>query len=357
MRSGLFLSILFFFSQLNGALATPTNADLHDNDFDIKVVSDELTKNGLEGSVHGSAEELGLYVFTYRHPKGFYPPGDMRAFFNHLEISLYARTPELKKQLAGLNRHDKVKIKGTLSENGGQPHIKVSEITVIEKFTDAERAKHGAYTHNTVVADAIKGKTEIEAVVHAVAREGKILVFEYGDAVIPVSLTKSDLTEKLSRGDKVKIHFKKQAYPRRPTHLELDETVKTPIEHLDNLLDQNGKDADSKAEGELILFPKSPQINIPVYAIRFTDTNGTSRNFTVLNPDPDVFEKVRDRCTEVWKKYEADIQQGRNYLVNPKIRVKATGKINMVDRSQANPQIYVDKVGDLEFTYNGVVVP
>jgi hypothetical protein len=350
MRLGNFFSFLSLFLSIHlmQATAFANNADLHDEGFDLKAISAELEKNGIEGYVHGSAQGLGLYVFSYRNP------GE---FFKHIEFSLFTRATDVKKQLAALNRHDRVRILGKFIENpSAQPHIKVSEVKVVKAFTDAERDKLPKYTHQTDVAAALKGKTEIEAIVHAVAREGKVLVVEYGDAIIPVALTDSTLTEKLYRGDRIRLHFKKQSFPRKPTHIELDETAAKPIEVLEHLVDNHGKAVDPTMEGELIYFPVSPQVSVPVFALRITDANGTFRNYTLLNFNPEVFEKIRDRCMDVWKKHAAGAENGRNYLVNPKLKVRATGELNMVDRSQANPQIILKGPEDLEFTHEGVPV-
>lgn len=324
--------------------ASQTNKDLHDNVFDIDKLAEQLKKDGLEGSVHGVASDLGQYVFTVR---------DATDFFKHLEISLFTRLPDVKKKLAALKRHDKVKIKGEFVKNpSAQPHIKVTDVTVTTEFKDPEREKHARYTHTTVVADALKGKTEIEAVVHAVAREGKVLVVEYGDAVIPVAMTDGTLTEKLGRGDKVRLKFKKQSYPRSPTHIELDEDAKTPIELIEKKSLAESAGDDIEIEGDLIYFPKSPQINVPVFAIRVVDANGTSRNFTLLGT-PEVFKEVREHCLKVWKSNDSTEEQGRNFLVNPKLKAKAKGTLGYDDRSQANPQVYLEKLEDIELTYDG----
>ncbi len=62
----------------------------------------------IEGDIHGAFAELDQYVFTYRERDNF---------FDFVEVSLIAATPEVAATLAGLRRHDRIRIQGAVADN------------------------------------------------------------------------------------------------------------------------------------------------------------------------------------------------------------------------------------------------
>ncbi|MBX9765856.1 MAG: hypothetical protein K2X47_01175, partial [Bdellovibrionales bacterium] len=179
------------------------------------------------------------------------------------------------------------------------------------------------------------------------------VVVEYGDAIIPlpVAASMTQFTRDLSRGDKVRVHFKVRSYPSAPSHLVLDTTHATPIEVLESVQTQHGKVME--ITGALVLFPKSPQVMFDVFAIQADLGDGVVRDYTLVNfEDIQLFKDIRAKADLAWKAAPQDgVFNGRNKLVNSKIIGKAKGVINYVDPNQANPQVLLQNIQDLQFNY------
>jgi hypothetical protein len=170
-----------------------------------------------------------------------------------------------------------------------------------------------------------------------------VLVVEYRDAVLPVFVRDKTQAASLYRGDKIRLHFKIQRHPVRPTHLVLDPKATKPIELLTPIKDQDGKPLD--LEGALVYFPQSPQLRFGVYAIQVIDTDGLKLNYTLVNfEDPQVFADIRAKLESFWKANLATVENGRNCLINPQIKIRAVGRGNVMSPNQANPQILLEGV-------------
>ncbi|MGZ3706939.1 MAG: hypothetical protein ACXVA8_13000, partial [Bdellovibrionota bacterium] len=101
-------------------------------------------------------------------------------------------------------------------------------------------------------------------------------------------------------------------------------------------------------DGELVLFPKSPEIIFNVFALLQHLDNGLTRQYTLVNfDDPALFKKIREKLQAEWDKFPAYVN-GRNKLVSTKVRVRAKGTFNEIDPGQANPQILLKSVDDVE---------
>jgi hypothetical protein len=303
---------------------------------DMGEVEKELTTTGVTGWIHGSVQGQGLYVFTYRTPGNF---------FDYIEMSLIPGQAGMLKTLSTFDRHDQVRIKGKFADiPAPQKHILVSSIELVQKYDSGYPTPPHDYMAK--IPDDLLKQNAANFLVHAVAGNGQILVLEYKDAIVPVFVSNGKLAQNLFRGDVIHLTYKIQAFPDQPTHLNVDETVANPLQVIDSIQAQNGKQV--TLEGALILFPKSPEIEFNVFAVQQLLSDGLSRQFTLVNfDDANLFQKIRDTLQKAWDQSPHDYVNGRNKLVSTKIRVKATGTINEVDPSQANPQILLKSLDSI----------
>ena len=58
------------------------------------------------------------------------------------------------------------------------------------------------------------------ALVHAVVDEGRVLVLEYKDAIVPMISRNKSLTEHLYRGDRVTVQYTVRQKPAYPLHVD-----------------------------------------------------------------------------------------------------------------------------------------
>lgn len=297
------------------------------------------SSQGVKIEVHGADHQNGLYAIAYR-PKNF---------FDYVIISLQAdyTSPNFKivdAQLKTLRRHDSLLIKGDANGfvSSHQNHVMINELTILQKFTSVY--DQGAYVHSTDVAQVVADKTSLIVKVHASLVDGKVFVVEYGDANIPV-VSDGTLTKDLYRGDKIEIQFTVQQYPSSPVHLKLNNSPDA-VKMLDRIVELHGKPQDRC--GELVMFPQSPQVLFDVFAMKQDIGDDLFRTFTIINfNDPQIFQELREKMQKIWKENPLTIVTGRNYFLNPKIKVCAKGTGNMMVPTQANPQILVDKTEDL----------
>lgn len=303
---------------------------------DIVQFEKDLSGKGVIGEVHGAVNQLGLYVFTFREPGNF---------FEHLEFPLTTDQESVKAELAKLTRHDSVKIHGKfLTNHAPIKHISLSDITVVKKFEGGLAVP--AYKYQAVLPKDLEGKTELVGKVHAIAQEGKVMVIEYKDAVVPVYVNEPKFTKDLYRNDKIRMKYTIRSFPGHPTHVSLNTKAVDPLVVTDSAVAMHGKPG--AIEGYLILFPKSPQVIFNVFAVQHVDVNGVKREFTLVNfDDPKVFEKIRLQLQEWWDTHPGKIENARNKYINLNLKIRATGTFNVVDPGQANPQILLTGPEDL----------
>lgn len=304
---------------------------------DVEQVKKDLAAQGIEGWIHGSVKDHGLFVFTYRAPNNF---------FDYLELSLVSDKPDLMAKFATFNRHDKVRIKGKILDNTGpQNHIDVASIELVKKYESAYPTE--SYKYDARIPDDLTKANDGDFLVHAVGADGHILVLEYRDAVVPVYVKNEKLTKDLVRNDVIHLNYRIAKDPGQPTHLRIDETRPEPVKLLDGVKALHGKPA--KVEGALIMFPKSPEIAFNVFAVLQELPSGLKRQFTLVNMEnPDAFAKIRAKLQAAWDKAGKDYVNGRNKLVSRKVRVRATGTFNEVSANQANTQILLKDENSIE---------
>lgn len=300
-------------------------------DVDLDVIEKDLAGNGVRGWVHGAAHDLKQYVFFYRDPNDF---------FTHAAFTLVPANPNLLKELKAVQRHDEVIIHGSYLKNPSpQKHIKLTKLQMVKAFDSG--IKVPPHKREAVLPKDLENGTEFLATVHAVEAEGAVLVFEYKDAIVPMFVKDTTHTKDLYRGDKVRVHYAIQKSPTMPAHVIFDPKANPPIEVLEKIVD--GHEKPLTLEGSLVFFPKSPQIIFGIYALQTVDANGLKLNYTLVNfDDPNAFTEIRRKLEKIWDADKANIEDGRNCFINPKIRIKATGIKNVTSPGQANPQILLD---------------
>jgi hypothetical protein len=293
--------------------------------------------NAVEGEIHGAFEDLNLYVFTYRSPKNF---------FEFVEVSLVAPNAELAAALAGLRRHDRVRIHGALLDNrSAQMHVELDSLEVVRKYAPSPAVP--AYDYQASIPDDLLGKDNELFLVHAVHAGGAILVVEHGDVVLPVYVRRPELTRDLARNDVVRLFYAIRSRPERPVHLELQDAERA-VEVVESVTALHGRPA--AVEGALVLFPQSPQVRFNVFAVLQELPGNTQRQYTLVNfSSPETFGASREKLQSAWDAADpATAVSGRNKLISTSVRVRATGTFNQIDPNQANAQIVLDGPEALE---------
>ncbi len=109
---------------------------------------------------------------------------------------------------------------------------------------------------------------------------------------------------------------------------------------IDKLVAQQGQL--KKMSGNLVKFPKSPQLKFDVYAIEVL-TQEIPRYYTLVNfEDLKKFEQIRLKLARIWNDNLSTVKRGRNFLINPNVTIEAQGMINIISPQQANPQILLE---------------
>jgi hypothetical protein len=331
----LFRSIIICFITLSSAWAS----------IDLKEVEKLLTTTGLKGEIHGASVHSKLFVLTYRSPDNF---------FENIQLPLTSVDSAIIATLTNLKRHQSFLVKGNFVENKAPiKHINVTSLELIKDYTsEVDNHRH---EYKGDLGDLVNLK-EFTGRVHATGAEGKMLVMEYKDRIVPVFVTEpasQALVKDLYRGDLVKIRFYVRRSPESPTHISLETQAnlgpnEKALEVKDSLISHHGESVTKT--GYLIKFPKSPLIKFNIYALLVEDADGSSIQFTVTNlEDMDLFKKAREKMEKIWDENAASVENDRNKLVNRKVLITAKGTYNMIDRGQANPQIIIHDVNDIKF--------
>jgi hypothetical protein len=305
---------------------------------DLAQIEKDLAGGGVTGWIHGGVSDRNLFVFTYRNPQNF---------FDFIEMSLTNEDdPAILQKLGTFGRHDKVIVKGAFLKNPSpQKHIRVTSVELVTKFSDPY--KTDPYRYAAKIPDDLLKGSRATFLVHAIGGDGAILVLEYRDQVVPMYVKKPELTKSLFRGDLVDLAYKIQKDPDAPTHLNVDDTAANPIVVKQAIREIHGKPA--VLDGELVMFPKSPEIIFNVFAVLEHLDGGLTRQYTLVNfDDADAFKKIRAKLQAEWDKFPNAYVNGRNKLLSTKIRVRAKGTFNEVDPGQANPQILLKSADDIE---------
>jgi hypothetical protein len=319
--------------------------------FDPTFIDDKLKGEGLLGWMHGIVASYQHYTFTYR----LEDPNDFMAFFKSQQFTLIPRSEEVAKLLPTLHRHDKVRLKGSVFNNGSPiPHLFIEKIEVVTPFPSPTENQ---YQFDMSAFKDVK-KVKLFGQLHAKVYSEKMgygLIVEHKDALFPIAVSPqhADVAAKMFRGDIVNVALKVVESPRSPSHFTTDPEIANAIEVIDPML--NCHLQERTIEGFLVKFIKSPAISSDTYAARVVDNNSIARNFTFFPGDHgggDIMQLFTDLRAKAKAEWEASPEQEavvRNYTAKKSIWVKATGIMNVESPDQANPQINIGKVEDLVF--------
>lgn len=299
----------------------------------------QVESDGLQGTMHGARHPLGTYVFTWYHPEDF---------FQSRQFSLAPGSEEVARQLADLDRHQQVKLRGRFLRNGAaQPHIRVEVLTPGPKWDPGVKVSPAP----EAVGDLRKSlprEGRIPAMVHALDEAGGMLVIEYADAVLPVRVPPDAALRKavgnLYRGDRIEIAYRVAEFPRRPMHLELRpgaDGERAALVVTDRIAAQHEKQR--TVEGQLVLFPKSPVLSRALWGVEEKGPDGLHRYFTIFNFD-DLKDqgKIETLLDGAWKGTPEGVIDGRNKYIHTGVRVRVSGLASNPSKNQANPTLVTD---------------
>jgi hypothetical protein len=308
---------------------------------DLPAFETALKADGVDGWVHGRLGNLAVFVFREK--------GD---FFRYALFPMVSHIPSVRTELQTLKRHDKLHIKGEFIDNGApQKHIYVTELAVLERWDGGGGEPVPPYEYEAKVPEELMSRSEFIGKVHFAAQDGSMIVTEFKDVIVPV-VGIPGRANNLYRGDKIRLHYKIQQSPGRPSHLVLDSDAAEPVTVIAHLKDLHGRQ--DCVEGQLIKFPKSPEVVFDVFALQNTDSDFYTLDYTLVNfDDPELFKAIRAKASAAWDQHPETVVNGRNKLLNPRIHVRACGTLNVVSPSQANPQVLIQKIDDLLIHYQG----
>jgi hypothetical protein len=312
--------------------------------FPKSLLTEKLSVGGLTGWIHGAANSYSTYTFTYRSEDS----NDEMAFFKSEQFSLLGANSEVKDVLKTLNRHDKVKLFGSILENQSPlVHIKIDRLEVLERYPLALKNEYKFDPTPFLEKGTFEILGQVHAYVNSEARGGA-LILDWKDLLIPIAVPQDflSLSKDLIRGDVVKVSVKVVSSSQSTKHFTLDSEAPKPLQVIDSLRRCHGQER--TIEGYLVKFDRSPAISTDVYAIRVEDLNGIARNFTLFPGTQDaqefmrIFRAVSAGAKAAWAEDLSPQMVIRNFSSKKGTWIKATGKINVVSSEQANAQIYLD---------------
>jgi len=183
----------------------------------------------------------------------------------------------------------------------------------------------------------------MDCVVHAVLHDGKVIIVNNQENVIPVHVNDPKWTKSLRSSDKIKLRYSVREHDQGPPHLSLrTENNVDPVEVLDSIL-KLSKKGEVKLEGSLVLFPKSPLLTHDVYGLRVKDSRGLVRTFSLHNlRDEEDVKKINSILKEIWDKKKEGFIRTTSFFYNPDIRIEVTGNVNHFAQNQRNPLFDMD---------------
>lgn len=321
--------------------------------FSKELLNEKLaSESGLQGWIHGAVHPYKQYVFTYRKED----PDDFMAFFKAEQFSLIGATSDVWATLATLNRHDKVRLKGQVFENGSPvKHLFVKSIELVKKYDKPVKNEYPFDLNSLASVETFNVLGQVHATVHS-EQHGDAVILERDHLILPVAIpaTYSETAKALYKGDILSVDVRVMKSPNRPPHFVVDTGSKTGISIVDPLL--NCHNVQKTVTGHLVKFEQSPAISTDVYAVRIVDGNGIARNMTFF-PDAEmddeafgeIFMAISAKAKTAWEQAQEVPHVVRNFNEKKSIRVIARGKINVVSTEQANAQVYLKSADDLEF--------
>jgi hypothetical protein len=334
-------SIFFLFYCVMIQSFATTYAKASSDLFTPEAIQQKLIGEGLVGQTHGASHVTNLYALTVRDPLNF---------FIHKEFPLVWDNEVVAAEFKKLKRHQSIRIFGDVINNGAPiTHIVVTKFQIEKNFSS--ETDNFEYIPQATIEELFE-KTSFIGRVHAIDMDGKVLVMEYKDLVVPVFIKNEEtvqVAKNLFRGDRVAVNYEVKSYPESPKHLVAKPKTKetSALVVLDSIRLFHEKQV--SVSGSLVKFPKSPQISTDTYAVLFTDPEGSAVQWTVVNfENPDLFKQVREKLAQLWNSDPTGIINGRNKLINTKVRITVTGTGNIVDPGQANPQILVTTLDQIQ---------
>lgn len=311
------------------------------NEISYERLNTCLGEEGVLLEVHGIVPVSSMFVVTFRNPNNF---------FQSVHLSLLGTDQGTRDMIRTLRRHDVVLIQGMIDTEipAEQRHLKADLITLMERSPQSTPSQE--YTYEAL-PDAVLNMSELVGKVHAVYADGQVLVVEYKDMVIPVFVKEQWLsqTKSLFRGDIIAIKYVIQRGPRRPVHINLDPTQADSFRILRSVVTGHGEQI--KLTGKLLMFPQSPMVKFPVFAIDVDMGNGVLLPHTILSfTDPTLFKAARALFQAAWERNASSIRNYRNKFINEAITVTVSGTYNMIDPGQANPQIVIESLTNISIT-------
>ncbi len=330
--------------------------------FEDKFISDKLASaDGFVGWIHGAVPSYKQYLFTYRKVE----PGNPMAFFQAEQFSLVGATPEIWKQFETLNRHDKVRLRGTLLDNKSPiKHLIISEITILTPY---DKSTDNEYSFDAATLKGVKNFRVFGQIHALVASEtyGYAIVLEKDNFMMPIAVRSkhSAVAKGLFKGDIVDVNVRVvQGKEGRPPHFQTDENFEQAITIVDPLINCHG--TTRAVVGHLVKFDKSPAISVDVYAVRVVDGNGVGRNMTFFpsastsdDSFGEIFMAISAKAKKAWDEAVEAPGVVRNYHEKKSIQVVANGMINVVSTEQANAQVYLKSADDVEFKVTSFLTP
>lgn len=318
--------------------------------FETTFLDGKLGDVGLTGWMHGVVPVYQQYVFTYRKED----PNDFMAFFKAEQFSLVPATPDVAAVLPTLKRHDKVRLKGKVFQNGSPlTHVRVTSIEILQKYPLATDNSYAVDTSRFAQME----RFDVFGQIHAIASSDKLghaLVVEYKDMMLPIAILPqhASIVPSLYRGDIINISVQLVQRGRGPAHFQTDDQKAAAIEVVDPMLHCHNQER--VVEGHLVKFEKSPAISTDVYAVRVVDANGIARNYTFFPDTEDqdkfmeIFMGVSAKSKAAWEASAQAPAVVRNFREKTTLKVRAKGRINVVSSEQANAQVYLTSADDLE---------
>lgn len=290
---------------------------------------------GLKGTIHGANPRLGTYVFTWWDPA---------SFFLSQNISLAPGSPQVNNTLAGLERHQEVLIRGRLVRTGTtQGHIVVESCEPGKKWDPGVQVTK-ALERPGGLEKWLRGRSRLQAMVHALSDDGSMLAVELRGEVVPVQVMEPAVREavrKLYRGDRIEIGYRIAERPERPVHLVLtsgERPEQPALRVLDAIKAQH--EQVRTLEGNLVLFPRSPALRRSLWGLEEKGPDGLHRYFTIFNfNDAKDQEKIDTLLQQAWSGRPEGVRDARNKYVHTKVRVRVSGKVSNPAANQANPTL------------------
>ena len=329
------LSILpVAFAQTN-PLKCPAAAG--NNTISYEGIESCLQADGVLLEVHGAVPMSSMFVVTFRHPTNF---------FLSVHLSLIGGNVEMRNFIKTLKRHDVILVKGKFEQvESPQKHVRAQTISLVSRSQDSTHSSE--YQYQALPAEILQ-MSELTGRVHSVFGEGRILVVEYKDLVVPVYVQDPWLaqTRALYRGDKIHMKYVIQEEPVRPVHLNFDPNAPQALTVLRSVVQGHGEPV--TMTGKLLRFPQSPQIIFPIFAINVDIGDGVMLDHTILSfTDMELFTKIREMFQAAWDKYPLMVRNYRNKEINDALTVTVSGTYNMIDPGQANPQVVMERLEDI----------